>query len=611
MRPTKNQGLPAILPFLLAASLLGCYPDADAIQAKRGPDASLSNDAVALFDIAADEPAIPTPDASGVADLGPETGGVPLPVGLSDLSTPADRCRFYAQSFCARFLACSPTWFATVYLTSATCEERVGLACQLSAELPGATFPNVDCGKGFADFACALLSAGKFPAQCYAPGNNLEGQACADEVQCQGRRCLPQAGGLCGQCAARGTWGEACESDSDCHRDLFCYQKECSLVSSIGQSCSSMPCEPGLRCGTDGNCTTFAGEGEACTTSTDCDVFGGFLCGTNTKKCVKYSASGSSCGVSPDGSFLLCGASKTCSAGACLPSANLGETCNSDSGPKCLWPASCDSTTFKCILPTLDATCGVPPAISGPPTNMTAEITGPLIGYPDQNNELYRKKLTTVIQDPQPEGLTVGAVWGLGTPGLKSMYLPIPVTYTGGGIVCSLRATIKVLDASGIPLANISSTVTGSVQQVGTTWNKTCLRSGETGYILNIASGTGQTDVFANATDLQVAFDGFFSGADNVVRVTPISYTAGLTEAWATINVSVKNTGTISAVLGDNSQYLLLDDIGPVALGFLSAPSPAKTLAPGESALLTTLATGGVTRGYGTRLRVFIDLKKP
>jgi hypothetical protein len=600
----RNPSVQALLQVLFAASLLGCYPKAGEIQPKGGPDASTSGDV--------DAPVSSTPDAAGASDVGLDVGGVPVAAGLTDLSPPADRCRFYAQAFCARFAECSPNWFAVQYLTMETCKEREGLGCQLTADLPGSTYPNVECGKGFAEFSCALLSDQRMPSKCYAPGNNLEGQPCAAETQCQGRRCAFQASAGCGQCTRRGTLGEVCESQADCHPDLACYQNKCALLSSIGKPCGTSPCEPGLRCGADSLCTQFAAEAQDCTISTDCDVYGGFLCGSKTKKCVRYSASDSSCGVNEDGSFLFCGAAKTCGSGACTPAANLGEPCDSDNGPDCLWPTFCHSTTRTCTMPTLDSTCGVIAPISGPPNNAAAEISGAVIGYPNQNNELYRKKLTAVLLEPRLSGVTLGPVWGLGAPGSPSMYLPIPVTNNGTGTLCAMNGSFTVLDATGKALAtNKAFILTGSVQRIDTAWDKYCLKSGETGYILNIAQGTSQNDVFANATDVQIALNASQSGAENAVRVTPIRYKTDVTEQRATIEVTIMNTGTVSAVLADAPKFLLLDDIGPIVSGLLAAPTPAQTLAPGETATLTTPAIGGVVHGHGTRLRVFIDLKKP
>jgi hypothetical protein len=591
---------PSLLPCFALALAAGCYPDASKLQAPGDAAADAASDApLENGDAGA--------DSSSQEVSGPD--GYPVPPGLTDLSPAGERCKFLATSYCTRFQQCSSSWFQVSYLDFADCERNETSECLLTAELPGSTYPTVPCAQGHADLSCALLSAGEQPKACYSPGSAIEGQDCSDEHQCQGRRCLSQPTGGCGKCTRRATLYEACERHEDCVPDLFCYQKVC--VDASATACGAAPCKPGLRCDSNGQCVPPSTEGSPCNVPLDCDIYNGLYCETeNLHKCVKYTVDPQSCGQNPDGSFVFCADDMFCRNGTtCQANAQIGEACDKDKGPNCEYPASCDSSTLKCRLPALDPTCGPPPPISGAPTNMAAEISGTIIGYPDQDNEAYRRKLKVTVLDPAPKDLSVGEVWGLSTTE-DNLYLPIPVTNNGQDIVCVILAIkIAVFDASENELGSaIYQELAGSVQRIETIWTSSCLRPGETGYLLSSVSAAG---VSTRAASLRITFNPTAYGSENVVRVTPMSYEASTPGLTAQFTVKVQNTGTLFATLDTGSRYLVLDDIGPVALGFLSAPSPARTLAPGENAPLTTPDLGGLSKGHGTRVRVFIHLKKP
>ena len=202
------------------------------------------------------------PEAQHSSDVNPADGGGGV----------TDRCDAYAKSFCARFQACEPSNFSYQYLTLQTCIDRAKLGCAPYSSLAGSNWPSVDCSRAYTAMACKDFIDGIDPIECLSPGLNADGQACSDESQCQGRRCVFSSGQACGVCAQRSPAGGSCSQDFHCQRGLLCANKVCVSPGVLGATCdTARPCAGSLACSTEGQCVAPAAENAACTETADCD----------------------------------------------------------------------------------------------------------------------------------------------------------------------------------------------------------------------------------------------------------------------------------------------------------------------------------------------------
>lgn len=127
--------------------------------------------------------------------------------------------------------------------------------------------------------------------------------------------------------------GESCASSNECAMffGLQCVAGKCtSVVAGVGESCASKPCR-GSVCDAATKLCVARKQSGACTTSSECDLFGGYACAATTKTCVKFpSAStkakaGEACGPQQSGNdftYVECAAGLGCAEGKCVSAAS-------------------------------------------------------------------------------------------------------------------------------------------------------------------------------------------------------------------------------------------------------------------------------------------------
>jgi hypothetical protein len=370
----------------LALALIGCYPNPQDLRQLEQPaldgaapaaDGDLGEpvefpldgaapdaaDDVGALDANADGPADAPADGPtdaavlldrGAADL---AGAGDVSVDLADAPPPFERhCADYAQNFCARYLSCAPYDLQRIFGNEATCRDRVTLSCNL-AELPGTAWPSKACADAYQSLSCDNFNNNLQPAACLAPGALADGASCADETQCQGRRCIVVQGTACGKCGSKRLMNEPCLSDESCVQGLVCPpSKTCTAPGGSGTPCdANHPCQAQLAC-RGGTCAARGAAGDACQAGRDCDSFNGVGCNGSQGMCRAFT-SADDCQTAADGSFHVCFQSGFCQAGTyqCLFVAHDGDPCSADQGPNCLLPAQC--VGGKCTVPNLRTAC--------------------------------------------------------------------------------------------------------------------------------------------------------------------------------------------------------------------------------------------------------------
>jgi hypothetical protein len=160
--------------------------------------------------------------------------------------------------------------------------------------------------------------------------------------------CTVEPGDQCGTCSDTplGAEGSTCHSTADCALNLTCSATVCRASVDLGASCDiAHPCNFGLRCdsGTK-KCVQTSGEGEACTSNLDCQLFASnghiLLCNFKSHQCAATTADakeGETCGLNDDGTGSFCVPGMACelddpsaSNGKCVALRKPGETCSLD-----------------------------------------------------------------------------------------------------------------------------------------------------------------------------------------------------------------------------------------------------------------------------------------
>jgi hypothetical protein len=262
-------------------------------------------------------------------------------------------CAEYAQNFCARYLACASYRVNQLFGTVERCRARVKISCD-NLDLPSSNWPSAACAEGYKTISCDNFRNNFDPVACLTQGSLRNGDTCADETQCESRRCVTPAGKRCGRCDARRLMGEPCLSDGSCLPGLVCpppnTKRLCVVPGTLGAACDpDHPCQVQLTC-RDSKCEALGGEGTPCRDPTtghfDCDVFAGLGCnynpGTGQGVCRHFTVEANTCRTMADGTFEICADSGFCSPGSrtCVFAAEDGEACAED-GPLCRPPALC------------------------------------------------------------------------------------------------------------------------------------------------------------------------------------------------------------------------------------------------------------------------------
>lgn len=273
-------------------------------------------------------------------------------------STPEGACDQLVNAICSKLNECAPLLVRLSYKDVNDCVARQKDQCVKSANAPssGATPSAVSaCASAYSSATCDTvfgpLDACKTPA-----GQLADGAPCGDGAQCAGRRCNTTAGSQCGACTTKAGAGANCDSSSDCDESLRCAQNgKCVAPSKAGAPCGeTQPCVAPLVC-SKGTCATGAGAGASCANGETCDAVKGLFCESQSKVCkeLKLAKAGETCGF-VDGTIVGCEAAGKCKVttgqmtGTCQAAVADGAACTAD-GPDCQAPADC--VNGVCTIP--------------------------------------------------------------------------------------------------------------------------------------------------------------------------------------------------------------------------------------------------------------------
>jgi len=305
--------------------------------------------------------------------------------------TVAAACAELAKAECDKRVACTNKINATgagiirVFGTMTTCLAREALQCMATLTAPdsGHSTTKIEaCAADYATFSCDDFYDTNPPDVCRPAGARDNGGACDYGAQCKSGYCANVKMALCGACADAPAVGASCAT-SDCARDQTCdgTTTTCKTPGKTGDACDSDDCGYELNCSAVGalatgskTCqATVEALGASCGgTMPLCDSLQGLFCAgvVTMKTCIAqtFVADGMPCGV-------VTGGYASCTAGACYTDKGLvgaGETgtckanaaddasCDTVTGPGCLFPARCvvkgGGTSGKCTVAT--GTCG-------------------------------------------------------------------------------------------------------------------------------------------------------------------------------------------------------------------------------------------------------------
>jgi hypothetical protein len=274
-------------------------------------------------------------------------------------------CNDRAKAACNLLNSCRQNGATIVYGTLGICITQLANECMTGLIAPGtASSPGSveNCAKALPSESCQNYLQNNPVSQCLPQsGSNPDGAACAFNAQCQHAFCAIPAGTVCGTCQGPPAIGDSCASTPCGYNQVCTPSQVCAAYVASGGACDTMNniCAPHLACViaagmNSGTCQTkLTTAGAACDsklqTAPDCDVESGLYCDGTSKMCVAYTyaVGGMPCGSMNNGAaYALC-ESGLCyddgsgSGAMCVPTAGVGESCDTMMGPTCLAPGVC------------------------------------------------------------------------------------------------------------------------------------------------------------------------------------------------------------------------------------------------------------------------------
>ena len=206
-------------------------------------------------------------------------------------------------------------------------------ACDMDPELPmpkGARAAGREC---LSDLQCATGACSDRNGECGTCITSIPtGSACVESDST--RQCAdgPCSNGVCTHERQKYA-GESCASSNECASffGFQCVAGKCtSVVAGVGESCTTKQCRGSICDATTKLCVARKQSG-ACTTSSECDLFGGFACSATSKTCVQFAGkstrakAGEACGAQQNGgdfTFVDCAAGLACVEDKCVSAAS-------------------------------------------------------------------------------------------------------------------------------------------------------------------------------------------------------------------------------------------------------------------------------------------------
>ena len=249
-----------------------------------------------------------------------------------------------------------------------------------------------------------------------------------------------------------------------------------------------------------------------------------------------------------------------------------------------------------------------PPQVEG---NNAAILTGETLGDSTAASADLRKEISVEL-NREVADLQVGdAYLARESADTETFEWLLALTNTGEQTYCFVEATdLQFRDSVGVLLEDDNIFVQGSVR-VGANdvYTDTCLSAGQTGYFLGIETAAGGEQLYSvidslTIGDIEVQVD--FDEPDASVEPQRYAVSSGATQQLA---VDITNTGTSSAEVEPQSNYVLLDEDGsPLTWNFFNSPANSVgwdgTLAANDTQVLNDTL---IYRGSAERLLAYVD----
>jgi hypothetical protein len=243
------------------------------------------------------------------------------------------------------------------------CHDRRALGClrTLTAKDTAWTIDRMEnCIDATRELSCIDYLTRRRPDECLPRGALEDGMPCVSDGQCAAGFCTEDEHVACGVCGPRAVEGDDC-TNTRCTNGLYCQRgtQVCRAAVSMGASCGTVACLPGLACvqsqGESVCVTAETAVGAQCgpVAGAGCESLVGLYCSAGahrTCQLVALAAGGQSCGRRDDGMPVWCiagdcytarGLASSSETGECRTHARDGEVCDIELGPGCFEPANC------------------------------------------------------------------------------------------------------------------------------------------------------------------------------------------------------------------------------------------------------------------------------
>jgi len=322
------------------------------------------------------------------------------------------------------------------------------------------------------------------------------------------------------------------------------------------------------------------------------------------------------CGTFPDGTHLCANLGSGVQTSCCVSIGQGAEHCQfyygTGQSEGAAAQASCEAPQpdphASCTWP-VDAGAG-----SGGPAptlDNSADLVGPAIGTEAFDASTMRRVVPVNVTTPLA-GLSVGPAYltRLGSTD-ETAYLSLPVHNTGTGYPCDIKTASYAWRTNTAQIAPPRSPIylDGSVGAVGTSYLRTCLAPGETGFLIDIEIAEGGVAVFSAVTSIELALSSSTQGKAPAGQLLPTSYNFGKCGNMPTLRVEATAMNAPVRLAVDGLE------LGPVV--FLDADGLPAGWTYVEIDQLTRLDPGQTVHFYSdlgwapavSRLQVFLPFR--
>lgn len=278
----------------------------------------------------------------------------PGPAGI----TAQQACSDYAKSLCNKLDACRVNGTAITYGTAGTCMAVQTDRCVAAQASPGdGNSPDAteSCATMLPNATCEQYLENAMPMCPQHDGSLALGGACTFNSQCQSGFCALTTGDACGVCAPEPVIGDEC-ADRGCGSGQVCTpNKTCGAYVATGGTCDNKTqvCTPLDSCviasgAATGTCQPLGTTaGVACDpkkeTAPTCALNSGLFCNAqHVCDAITYVTANAACGSQSSGAaYDYCSSGSSCFSGTCLLDGQLGDACDTSSGPSCAGGLRC------------------------------------------------------------------------------------------------------------------------------------------------------------------------------------------------------------------------------------------------------------------------------